>query len=71
MFTGLIREIGTLRRLSGGGQLSTLVIHAPETACRVGDGDSLAVNGICLTVTDAPLRFKGLLPRLAQPFFRI
>lgn len=26
---------------------------------------------ICLAVTDAPLRFKGLLPRLAQPFFRI
>jgi putative transcriptional regulator len=26
---------------------------------------------ICLTVTDAPLRFKSLLPRLAQPFLRI
>ena len=26
---------------------------------------------ICLAVTDAPLRFKSLLPRLAQPFFRI
>jgi len=26
---------------------------------------------ICLTATDAPLKFKGLLPRLAQPFFRI
>ncbi|MGB5559976.1 MAG: ChrR family anti-sigma-E factor [Paracoccaceae bacterium] len=26
---------------------------------------------ICLAATDAPLRFKGLLPRLAQPFFRI
>ncbi len=26
---------------------------------------------ICLAVTDAPLRFKGLLPRLAQPFLRI
>lgn len=26
---------------------------------------------ICLAVTDAPLRFKGLIPRLAQPFFRI
>jgi riboflavin synthase alpha subunit len=51
MFTGLIREIGTLRRVTGGGQLSKLVIHAPETACRVADGDSLAVNGICLTVT--------------------
>ena len=26
---------------------------------------------ICLAATDAPLRFKGLLPRLAQPFLRI
>ncbi len=26
---------------------------------------------ICLAATDAPLRFTGLLPRLAQPFLRI
>ncbi len=26
---------------------------------------------ICLAATDAPLKFKGLLPRLAQPFFKI
>ena len=26
---------------------------------------------ICLAVTDAPLRFKGLIPRLAQPFLNI
>jgi putative transcriptional regulator len=26
---------------------------------------------ICLAATDAPLRFRGLIPRLAQPFFRI
>ncbi|SPF77498.1 ChrR family anti-sigma-E factor [Pseudoprimorskyibacter insulae] len=26
---------------------------------------------ICLAVTDAPLRFKSLIPRLAQPLFRI
>lgn len=26
---------------------------------------------ICLAVTDAPLKFRGLLPRLAQPFFGI
>lgn len=26
---------------------------------------------ICLAVTEAPLRFSGLLPRLAQPFFGI
>lgn len=26
---------------------------------------------ICLAVTDAPLRFRGMIPRLAQPLFRI
>ena len=26
---------------------------------------------ICLAATDAPLRFRGLIPRIAQPFFRI
>ncbi len=26
---------------------------------------------ICLAATDAPLRFKGMIPRLAQPFLRI
>ena len=26
---------------------------------------------ICLAATDAPLRFRGLLPRLAQPLLRI
>jgi putative transcriptional regulator len=26
---------------------------------------------ICLAVTDAPLKFNSLIPRLAQPFLRI
>jgi putative transcriptional regulator len=26
---------------------------------------------ICLVASDAPLKFRGLLPRIAQPFFRI
>jgi putative transcriptional regulator len=26
---------------------------------------------ICLAVTDAPLTFSGLIPKLAQPFLRI
>jgi len=53
MFTGLIREIGTLRRVSSGRELSRLVIAAPRTAAEVAPGDSLAVDGICLTVTAA------------------
>ena len=31
----------------------------------------IGADCICLAATDAPLRFKSLLPRLAQPFLRI
>jgi riboflavin synthase alpha subunit len=51
MFTGLIREIGTLRRRVTAPQLTRLEIDAPRTAPELGEGDSLAVNGVCLTVT--------------------
>lgn len=51
MFTGLIREIGVLRRRTGGARLVRLAINAPATAPQLQAGDSLAVNGICLTVT--------------------
>lgn len=47
MFTGLVREIGVVRRVTRGG----LVLAAPATAAQLAAGDSLAVDGICLTVT--------------------
>jgi putative transcriptional regulator len=31
----------------------------------------LGADCICLAATDAPLRFNGILARMAQPFFRI
>ncbi len=51
MFTGLVREIGTLRTVTRSGTLTRLWVHAPATAPELELGDSLAVNGICLTVT--------------------
>ena len=51
MFTGLIREIGVLRGRHDGPRLVRLAIDAPATARQLGRGDSLAVNGVCLTVT--------------------
>lgn len=47
MFTGIIEELGTIRRI-GGGQLE---IAASLVLEDVKLGDSIAVNGICLTVT--------------------
>jgi riboflavin synthase len=51
MFTGLVREIGTLRAVVRRGGITRLDIVAPRSAARLSSGDSLAVNGICLTVT--------------------
>lgn len=45
-----------------------------EVADAAVDHTPVALDGapcICLAVTDAPLRFKSLLPRLAQPFLKI
>lgn len=51
MFTGLIREIGTVRALVRSGGVLRLDVAAPRTAAGAGLGDSIAVDGICLTVT--------------------
>lgn len=55
MFTGLVREIGRVTRLGQRGTVTTVEVEAPLVA-RPADaaapavGDSVAVNGICLTV---------------------
>lgn len=51
MFTGLVEEMGVLEAMTGSGQASRLVIRAQRVLEGVKTGDSIAVNGICLTVT--------------------
>lgn len=51
MFTGLIEELGVVRRISGGADGTDLVIGAEEVLSDLKVGDSIAVNGPCLTVT--------------------
>ena len=51
MFTGLIREVGEVSWLRRTDQAVQLLIKAPKTASRVRTGESVAVNGCCLTVT--------------------
>ncbi|MGG1660510.1 riboflavin synthase [Brevibacillus sp. NRS-1366] len=51
MFTGLVEEIGVLEAITGNEQDSRLVIRAERVLKGVQIGDSIAVNGICLTVT--------------------
>ncbi len=52
-FTGLIEALGTIERVQRVGQGRKLVIAAPLIAGGVAIGDSVAVNGVCLTVVQA------------------
>lgn len=52
MFTGLIEEIGTMRRLYRKGEAMILQIEANRIMDDVRLGDSIAVNGVCLTVVE-------------------
>ncbi len=50
MFTGIVREIGTLQAINKGGSSYQLDIKAERVVESAGKGDSIAVNGVCLTV---------------------
>ncbi|WP_159882910.1 riboflavin synthase [Paenibacillus puerhi] len=50
MFTGIIEEIGTMKRIDRQGQAMVLTIGARRVLEDVKLGDSIAVNGVCLTV---------------------
>ena len=51
MFTGLIEEVGTVVAACGRDHRRELKIDAPKTAKQVSPGESIAVNGCCLTLT--------------------
>ena len=51
MFTGLVIETGELLSLTRTGESARLTLRAPATGPSAQIGDSIAVNGCCLTVT--------------------
>ena len=51
MFTGIVRELGVVVDADDVGGGLYLLVHAPETSARTGVGDSVSVNGVCLTAT--------------------
>lgn len=51
VFTGLVTEVGTISSITSGKESAVLVIKAPETVPGISMGDSIAVNGVCLTAT--------------------
>ena len=52
MFTGIIEEVGTVKKMQRGKDSVVLTIGATQVMEGTRIGDSIAVNGICLTVTD-------------------
>ena len=51
MFTGIVEEIGTVRAVVSGSEWGSITIAAKRVLEGTGRGDSIAVNGVCLTVT--------------------
>ena len=52
MFTGIVEEIGAVRTVVSGSEWGSLSIGARQVLEDTRRGDSIAVNGVCLTVTD-------------------
>lgn len=52
MFTGIIEELGRVRSLEKRGEGARLVIEARAVTGGTQEGDSISVNGVCLTAID-------------------
>ena len=52
MFTGIIEEVGTVKAIQRGSASSFIKIQADKIFEDIHLGDSIAVNGVCLTVTE-------------------
>ena len=59
MFTGIIEEIGTVRSVRGSGTGVKIDIEAVKVLEGTKTGDSIAVNGVCLTVTPGEGHFTA------------
>ncbi|MGA2193292.1 MAG: riboflavin synthase [Nitrospirota bacterium] len=54
MFTGIIEELGTVKSVVKGKDSARVKVLAPEISGGLSIGDSVAVNGVCLTVVELP-----------------
>jgi riboflavin synthase len=52
MFTGIVEELGTVAGVEDQGDSIRLTIHAQHVLSDAGLGDSISVNGCCLTVAE-------------------
>ena len=69
MFTGIVRELGRVIGVEGDEQDVVLRIDAPVTSATTGIGDSIAIDGVCLTaesVDDETIRFHAVAETLGR-----
>lgn len=60
MFTGIIEEIGKIKSVTRGSRSVTLEVEARKVLEDTRTGDSIATNGVCLTVTAlTPTSFRA------------
>jgi riboflavin synthase len=52
MFTGIVEELGTVRAIEQGEDCAVLRVEGPLVVTDAVHGASIAVNGVCLTVTE-------------------
>ena len=52
MFTGIVEELGTVAAVEDQGDAVRLTVTSPLVLEDAAPGDSIAVNGCCLTVTE-------------------
>ena len=50
MFSGIVAEVGTVKAVEGGREAAVLTVEASPAFSDVVIGESIAVNGVCLTV---------------------
>lgn len=61
MFTGIVQELGTVAAVTRGREVDRLTVQAFKTAAGLQVGESVAVNGVCLSavrVRDGSLTFE-------------
>src|SRR5882762_9313421 len=53
MFTGIVEELGEVVAVQRLPDAARLTVRGPRVTAEASHGDSIAVNGVCLTVTDS------------------
>mgnify|MGYP002630143056 CR=1 FL=1 len=73
MFSGIIESVGTLREFVQGEESAVMVVETATNFSGLEDGESIAVNGVCLTVvefTDSTFRMDLSTETLSKTSFK-